>query len=452
MRRTAKRRQPRNAPNVRTWGAGLLAMLTLVAAQQSRHLWGSLSETVCVSVTVIGLESVPLGGNEPCVEAPAESSSSASSTSSASSSAGSAGGVISTNEGTGTVTDGEIGGRRHSIPQSMERTRQLLEEWSKRHLRSAATCMMPYVDVAVGRWFRPHVLSFYCKGYLDTNTIFRPMENATRAEMTKLLVRMSGGLSGPAPTRRGFDDVEPSSWYYPYVEEAAKRGWMKGYGDCYGTRPCFTKPEQPVTRAEAAAMIVRFFALPKLGTSTPFPDVKAGAWYAEPVMIAADHCILRGDDVTRRVRPDAHLNRAEMVSVLDRTEHELISGIVCDPEYPPAAFEAVMIRTESAQNNAAGTRTAKPQMEAAQPVPQAPLGERCQAMSYSCLAEAVMADSIDLLASLLAASFPSRTAVNEASPSELMMWTGMLATMVVGSFIASCVLLHRLNARRNRLG
>jgi hypothetical protein len=46
------------------------------------------------------------------------------------------------------------------------------------------------------------------------------------------------------------------------------QGWMIGYGDCYGTRPCFTKPLAIASRAEAAAMVVRTYGLPALGSGT----------------------------------------------------------------------------------------------------------------------------------------------------------------------------------------
>jgi hypothetical protein len=414
-------------------------------------------QSICVTVSVIGEEDVPLGGGEPCegfaAASEASSSSIASSTSSTASSSsvstasssaggGTAGGILSTSEGQGTLSD--LGGRRGTLEQSMQRTRNLLEQWAagRAHPAASSGCSLPYYDVPIGVWYSQHVTSFFCKGYLESDAAaFRPFDSATRAEMAKLLVKMKGGLSGDVPTHRSFDDADPSAWYYPYLEEAAKRGWMKGYGDCYGEHPCMVRPDQPISRAEAAAMVVRFFQLRALGTASPFVDVPSTAWYMRPVTTAADHCILKGDDRARTIRPEESMNRAEMVTILSRTAHEIETGIVCDtsqgfadaPATPPASHI-----------------TARPQgftrffITVPEGEPVAGPSGTCGLPSLQCLAQASVLDASDLIASFLSLQLPSRAAWSEASRAEIAMWLATTAAIAVLGFAATmAILLNR---------
>ena len=56
---------------------------------------------------------------------------------------------------------------------------------------------------------------------------------------------------------QGFSDVPESAWYRDEVARAAELGIVRGCGDCTFA------PDQPITRAEAAAMMVRLYELIK---------------------------------------------------------------------------------------------------------------------------------------------------------------------------------------------
>ena len=64
----------------------------------------------------------------------------------------------------------------------------------------------------------------------------------------------------------------------------------------------------------------RAFGKKRLGRAPAFADNSAGEWFTEAIQAAADHCILRGDDGTRNVRPHDPVNRAEMVAMLYRVD------------------------------------------------------------------------------------------------------------------------------------
>ena len=72
---------------------------------------------------------------------------------------------------------------------------------------------------------------------------FKPGSNITRAEFVTMLTRfMDAPVS--AQTAR-FDDVAAGHWASAFIEAAAAKGWVMGYGD--GT----FKPDDEITRAEA---------------------------------------------------------------------------------------------------------------------------------------------------------------------------------------------------------
>jgi len=187
-----------------------------------------------------------------------------------------------------------------------------------------------YSDVPSGAWYEAAVDAFTDAGYLDANqTRFRGGDNANRAEFIKLVVELNGGILSTAPAVPSFDDVKPGFWYYGYMEEAAKEGWVKGDNNCYGGHPCYARPAANINRAEAAALIVRAFGLEATGDASSFVDVPAGQWYTSAIMTAADHCVVQGDDATGRARPADNMNRAEMVAMLHRVDQGLVFGEDC---------------------------------------------------------------------------------------------------------------------------
>lgn len=454
---------PSRSPSRHVGRVTLLSLVALVFAISFFAFGGiralrlpAALHTICVTVTVVGEEDVPLD-ESPCLEgegtaissgysASSVSSASASSaesseavSSSSSSAAGTAGGIVSTSEGEGTVTDPGVGGRRGTTERSMERTRELIERWFGRHDRPSApdnACGMSYSDVRGGSWYFDPVEEFYCKRYLDETPRFRPNERATRAEMAVLLVRMHGGIFAPTPATGGFDDVSVTSPDYPYLEEAARRGWMKGYDNCHGvSRPCYTKPDAPISRAEAAAMVVRFFSLQPLGTASRFRDVPEDAWYFSPVQSAADHCVFFGDDGIRTIRPEDPLNRAEMVAILSRTARELDSGVVCGggkaAERAPAS--PVLVRRAAPSGTPGRTNPGN-----------------CAEPSMGCLAGAILEDAAVLAESLFAFPLPGREALTDLSTGEPVAWALIVLALSAGTVAGSLEAKRLWNIRHSR--
>lgn len=190
----------------------------------------------------------------------------------------------------------------------------------------------PYTDVPSGAYYEDAAAALLLNGALDSSeTLFRPNSLATRAEMMKLLVNVYG-TTLVNPSTPSFSDIPRSAWYYTYIETAAREGWLRGDNNCYGTSVlnCTARPASNVNRAEMATIVERAFRLTHLNTAPIFSDnTNTRTWYHIPVQVAADHCVLQGDDATGLVRPAAFMNRAEMIVMAHRAQQQQRYGQDC---------------------------------------------------------------------------------------------------------------------------
>ncbi len=102
------------------------------------------------------------------------------------------------------------------------------------------------------------------KGYPDGT--FRPEKSLTRAEATVLILRFLN-ISPKGSYKRHFADVSPDFWAFKWIEEAYKRGIVKGIGNGKFA------PNREVTRGEFTVMLVRELKLPEKTGRIPFKDV-----------------------------------------------------------------------------------------------------------------------------------------------------------------------------------
>ncbi|MDN5362921.1 MAG: hypothetical protein PWP70_1968, partial [Moorella sp. (in: firmicutes)] len=118
---------------------------------------------------------------------------------------------------------------------------------------------------------------------------FEPDRQITRAEFTSLLQRVLGLPAAGATA--GFSDVPADAWYAPSVAAAVRAGLVHGYED-----KTF-KPDNPVTRAEMAAMLGNALALKGLAAKLepgrvaavlqPYKDQAAVPSWARPALAGA---------------------------------------------------------------------------------------------------------------------------------------------------------------------
>ena len=108
-----------------------------------------------------------------------------------------------------------------------------------------------------------------------------------------------------------FPDVKEDYWAYEEIEELANKGVMSGFSD--GT----FRPNEPVKRIQAAAMLVKELGLEKQSDeSAEFHDISDDFPQKEVVDIMAETGILRGSE--GNFRPYEPLSRAQMASIMTR--------------------------------------------------------------------------------------------------------------------------------------
>ncbi|NQX59819.1 chondroitinase-B domain-containing protein [Paenibacillus qinlingensis] len=117
--------------------------------------------------------------------------------------------------------------------------------------------------------------------------------------------------STSVPPQRSFADV-PNHWASDVISRATAKGIVNGYGD--GS----FKPDEPMTRIQFAAMLVRALGLKAETSTTKFADgADIPAWAVGELGAALKAGILQGyeDD---SLRPNKSINRTEMVAMLIR--------------------------------------------------------------------------------------------------------------------------------------
>lgn len=153
-----------------------------------------------------------------------------------------------------------------------------------------------FPDVPVNAWYAGYVsyLARYGIAVGYTDGLFHGDEPITRAEFTAMAVRFfdAYGDGDPAIMENygGFWDVSPGHWAAGYIEDAARYGWVVGYGD--GT----FQADDEITRAEVVTIVNRLLgreADQEYIADNPrglilFPDVSKDYWAYYDILEAAN--------------------------------------------------------------------------------------------------------------------------------------------------------------------
>ena len=188
-------------------------------------------------------------------------------------------------------------------------------------LRSSAGLVGMYVVLAEkgvegleGRWYQKAVDILARKHLLPrdgTPDWERPLNRGQAARMLAL----ASGVPGKQSRVKGFRDLKTGE-LVPYVETLADRGLVFGYPD--GT----FRPDCPLTRAEMARLILRFWGkTPNQGADVkgdlPFKDVPRDHWAYETIKAACALGFVSGyPDGT--FKPEEAVSWAEGASMMTR--------------------------------------------------------------------------------------------------------------------------------------
>ena len=147
---------------------------------------------------------------------------------------------------------------------------------------------------------------------------FCPDAPLTRRTVAVWLVRVLDGGDPDDSSSTRFGDVEPGQPWSAHIERLAELRVTRGCS-IWPARFC---PEGVVTRAQAAAFLVRGFNLPP-GQDAGFEDVAAGSVFRSYIDSLAAAGITRGCAIApARYCPDRAVTRAEMASFLHRARPE----------------------------------------------------------------------------------------------------------------------------------
>ena len=142
------------------------------------------------------------------------------------------------------------------------------------------------------------------------NDLFAPDGACTRAQAVTFLWRAAGSPA-PESTAMPFTDVPAGSYYHSAVL------WAIENGITVGTSADAFSPDADCTRAQIVTFLWRAEGAPAAGSSDPFTDVAADAYYADAVLWAVKEGITNGATATT-FSPDVTCTRAQIVTFLYR--------------------------------------------------------------------------------------------------------------------------------------
>ncbi|MER3476295.1 MAG: S-layer protein, partial [Leptolyngbya sp. ERB_1_2] len=126
---------------------------------------------------------------------------------------------------------------------------------------------------------------------------------------------------GAAKPITGFTDVPSDFWAGAYIGELSRRNILNGYQD--GT----FKPNDPITRAQFAALLGKAFEKPKERQTLTFGDVPADYWARSAIDGAVQSGFMSGY-TDGAFRPDQQIP-------LYQLQVSLASGLKLQPQAPP---------------------------------------------------------------------------------------------------------------------
>jgi hypothetical protein len=167
-----------------------------------------------------------------------------------------------------------------------------------------------WAEEAMNRWVDRGIV----KGYDDGT--FGPDKFIKRAEFVALVNRTFGYATFSSTK---FPDVSDDDWFAADVSKAVGAGYIKGYDD--GT----FRPDDNITRQEAALVFARIYDLKKTDETYGFADIESiPDWSLWAVVAVAKAGLMTGYP-DGSFGPTGNIKRAETVTVLDRLVAEIFT-------------------------------------------------------------------------------------------------------------------------------
>lgn len=163
-----------------------------------------------------------------------------------------------------------------------------------------------------GHWAEVTIRNLVEKGVVNgyEDGTFRPEENATKGEYIKLL--MTAAEEGTSGAFTNYPDVN-ESWAKGYIARAVDLGIC----DNINTSEESFGVDEPITRAQAAALMGRLLAPDVTGTPAFTDSADIPEWAANPIYASVQLGLLAGND-DGTFKPMNNLTRAESATIIER--------------------------------------------------------------------------------------------------------------------------------------
>ncbi|GLX68796.1 S-layer homology domain-containing protein [Paenibacillus glycanilyticus] len=178
---------------------------------------------------------------------------------------------------------------------------------------AASADKLPFDDIA-GSFAKESIIRLYNKQLLSGTSArtFSPKQAVTRAEFITILDRVLG-ITPVQSAISPFKDLSANAWYYGAVTAAVQVGLVDG------TSAHTFEPSKPVTRQEAAIMLIRAFKQSGVsGDTSYYADADKIASWADAAVGAALELNLMAGDANGNFKPANGMTRQEIAAVIDR--------------------------------------------------------------------------------------------------------------------------------------
>lgn len=186
------------------------------------------------------------------------------------------------------------------------------QEVSEEDLVLSQLRSFPFADVPESSWYRKTIEYVFAHRLMNGTglTTFEPDAHLTRAMAAQILYNMENHPETAAGSP--FTDVT-GSWYYNAVCWASEQGCINGIGSH------LFAPDEPITREQLAAILYRYEGSPETtGSLDSFRDAADASGYALAALRwASEKGILRGDQ-NQNLSPADFATRAEVAAMFMR--------------------------------------------------------------------------------------------------------------------------------------
>lgn len=174
-----------------------------------------------------------------------------------------------------------------------------------------------FTDVPKDAWYHDEVTTCYWLGFMNgtSPTTFEPEESTTRAMMAQVLFNMSG--APPHYTRTIFEDVSEGAWYAQAICWCVDNRLAKGVSATRFAPEENVTREQVATFLFRYAEACGFYVLNQAELSGFSDRGKVSAYALDAVEWAVAEGIIRGNDVGK-LNPTGYATRAEIAAMLVR--------------------------------------------------------------------------------------------------------------------------------------